>query len=401
MGRGVPGQLPFCLEGTNYLASQELPSPLQNFWSLSVEEQFYLVYPTLFLLVAAVRTRISLLTRLAIGLGLIIVASFAWSVAQTSSNPTVAFFSPLTRAWELALGGLVAVGARWLLRIPRPVAAALTWAGIGAVLVSAFVFTSQTAYPGSSVAIPVVGAALIIAGGTAAPSFGAESGPPLRRPSAGWGPVVRLYLGHWPILIIAAENSGKTGLHLRANLPWLALALLAAVISYLVVENPVRHAKFLWWPPSMGQRRPRTRPYRLTLVVATVHPQPVGVSAGPTPVHKAINRPGTERGDRESLVRKSQPRSRQLPADLTPSLAVRRFHDYGARRGGHATPATGSGYRASMRVRRPRGLDSTTVSLRDSHALMWFRAVNAIAPRRTGGWYPGKGLLHGQPVSVE
>ena len=138
----------FASQGTNYLASQELPSPLQNFWSLSVEEQFYLVYPTVFLLIAAVRTRISLRTRLAVGLGLVIVTSFVWSVVQTSSNPTAAFFSPFTRAWELALGGLIAVGARWLLRIPPLLAAALTWAGIAAVLVSAFVFTSQTAYPG-------------------------------------------------------------------------------------------------------------------------------------------------------------------------------------------------------------------------------------------------------------
>ncbi len=100
----------FASEGTNYLASQQLPSPLQNFWSLSVEEQFYLVYPTLFLLIASLRSFLSLRVRLAIGLGLVTVASFALSVAQTASNPTAAYFSPWTRAWELALGGLVALG---------------------------------------------------------------------------------------------------------------------------------------------------------------------------------------------------------------------------------------------------------------------------------------------------
>ncbi len=67
----------FAAEGTNYLAAQQLPSPLQNFWSLSVEEQFYLVYPTIFLLVAAVRTRMSLRNRLAIALVVVMVVSFA------------------------------------------------------------------------------------------------------------------------------------------------------------------------------------------------------------------------------------------------------------------------------------------------------------------------------------
>ena len=126
----------FAAEGTNHLSSQQLPSPLQNFWSLSVEEQFYLVFPTLFLLLAALRTRISLRARLAIGLTLAPIASFVLSVAQTSSDPTVAYFSPFPRAWELALGGLVAVGTTWLMRVPARVGASLTWLGLGAILFS-------------------------------------------------------------------------------------------------------------------------------------------------------------------------------------------------------------------------------------------------------------------------
>ncbi len=75
---------------------------------------------------------------------------------QTASNPTVAYFSPFTRAWELALGGLVAVGTRWLLQVPSGIGATMTWFGLGAILVSALIFNSQTAYPGSLVAVPVV-----------------------------------------------------------------------------------------------------------------------------------------------------------------------------------------------------------------------------------------------------
>ncbi len=120
----------FASVGTNYLTAQQPPSPLLNFWSLAVEEQFYLVYPTVFLIIAAIRTRTSLYVRLMIGLVAIIVASFALSVLQTASDPTVAYFSPFTRAWELALGALVAVSTRWLLKVPRALGSVMTWAGL-------------------------------------------------------------------------------------------------------------------------------------------------------------------------------------------------------------------------------------------------------------------------------
>ena len=81
--------------GTNYFTASLPPSPLQNFWSLSVEEQFYVVYPTLFLIVASVKSRISLRTRLTFVLGITIAASYWWSVVQTGSNPSAAYFSPL------------------------------------------------------------------------------------------------------------------------------------------------------------------------------------------------------------------------------------------------------------------------------------------------------------------
>ena len=282
----------FAAEGTNYLSAQQLPSPLQNFWSLSVEEQFYLVFPTLFLLLAALRTRISLRARLAIGLTLVLIASFVLSVAQTSSDPTVAYFSPFTRAWELALGGLVAVGTTWLMRVPARVGASLTWLGLGAILFSAIDFNSQTAYPGSLVAVPVIGAALIIAGGTAASRFGAESVLGLRPCTWLGDRSYSLYLWHWPILIIAAESQSRTSLTLRQSLPWLALAVVATIITYSVVENPIRRARFggrrRWASVALGIGL-----IALTLVVATgfLHEEPGGGS----PSARDHIRPGTDR----------------------------------------------------------------------------------------------------------
>jgi peptidoglycan/LPS O-acetylase OafA/YrhL len=234
----------FISVGTSYFGSQLPPSALQNYWTLSVEEQFYVVYPTLFLLTALLFKHISLRRKLEALLVVSIVASFVWSVHQTSTNLTAAYFSPFTRAWELGLGALVAVASPRLAKLPGLIATIMTWAGLIGIFVAAFLFNASTAYPGSAVALPVIATALVVAGGRVHPGIGAEA--LLRLPPFQWlGKLsYSLYLWHWPILIIAAQHVGHP-LSVGDNLLWLVVALALSAGSYFLVENPIRHWSFL------------------------------------------------------------------------------------------------------------------------------------------------------------
>lgn len=235
----------FAASQTNYLASQQPPSALQNFWSLAVEEQFYIVYPTIFLLTPRFARGISLRARLVCVLFAIIVASYAFSIVFTSTNAPSAFFSPLTRAWELALGALIAVAGQRLRRLPPSLAALISWLGLGAIAVASITLTSSSVYPGALVAIPVLGAGLVIAGGAAQPVWGVEC--LLRqRPFQLLGLIsYSLYLWHWPILVIATQHRGSMTLPVWDNVLLLLGATLLATITYRVLENPVRHSSFL------------------------------------------------------------------------------------------------------------------------------------------------------------
>ncbi len=240
-------------DGTDYFQNDTPPSPMQHYWSLAVEEQFYIVWPLLVLLLclyAAWRVRRSAGQR-SLGprvrdlgvspLVVIVGVSFAFSVSYSTTDPVAAYFSPFTRAWELGIGALAACLSTRLILLKPPVQALLSWGGLAAVVVASLVYDGTTVFPGYAAALPVVGTAALLAGGLRAASWGPQRllGLPPMRAVGDWS--YSLYLWHWPALIIAAEVVDD--LSLIRRLAVLAVVVPLSALSYYFVENPVRRAK--------------------------------------------------------------------------------------------------------------------------------------------------------------
>jgi peptidoglycan/LPS O-acetylase OafA/YrhL len=253
------GNFHFASVGTQYFAANQPPSTLQQFWSLAVEEQFYLVWPVLFLLLTWRRMAFSTIGRLVTMLTVVMGASLAWCIIETSQDSVWAFFSPLTRAWELALGALLAVlGPHLRGRSPR-LGVVLSAVGVVAILLCTWFYTSATLWPGAAVIVPVAATGVIIAGGS------------LRSPN-NFGPFVcfspvqwvgnvsySLYLVHWPIIAIATQYSFSP-LPLHSELELVALSIAAASALYYAVENPIRKSTWL------AQRRMLTFAFGAVLI---------------------------------------------------------------------------------------------------------------------------------------
>ena len=176
----------FANRATDYLAQSGQPSLFQHFWSLGVEEQFYLVWPLLLVATFALVRRRRFWLGVAVG-GVALV-SFVACVRLTTTNQPWAFFTLPTRAWEFAAGGLTALIIASGRRLPRVPAALAVWAGLAGLGIAIFGFTDATRFPGTAAALPVLATALVILGGAGIRS-GTPSGrgrrPPYRRPAGG------------------------------------------------------------------------------------------------------------------------------------------------------------------------------------------------------------------------
>jgi peptidoglycan/LPS O-acetylase OafA/YrhL len=384
---GYVANFRFAVTGTDYLSADQSPSPFQHFWSLAVEEQFYLFWPLLILLVGK-RRRV-----LAAVLGLLVAGSFALSVSETARSAPWAYFGPHTRIWELGVGALLAL---WTTAKKRPtrllnwtppktgwgrsheaasgsrvrelVKAAMGWAGLAAIGLAAVRFDDSTAYPGWRAAIPVGGAALLLAAGGAGTGRLLTLRPfqVIGRLSYSW------YLWHWPILVIFPAH----------RLVGAVAALGLAWATYRWVESPLRHRGELRDRPrrglGLGAGLSVTAALVACLLVALPHAIPVG--ARQADLRTTLDAAADPAAALARLIAAGRGVD-VLPANLHPKLA---------QAGGDKAPVWTDGCHVDVPVTAaPDGCvfgdatsTTTVVLFGDSHAAQWFPALQRIAGQR-------------------
>ncbi|WP_186321958.1 acyltransferase family protein [Curtobacterium pusillum] len=242
-------------DSVDYLAQGNQASPFQHFWSLSVEEQFYIALPllllaALWLVRRSLRRGTSAVTVVRIVLGAVVVLSFAWSIVQTQTASGIAYFSTATRAWEFALGGLAATVP---LAAPRTLPARVVrvvgaWVGAAGLVLSLVVITAATPFPGSAAALPVVSATLVVL-------FGGRSGLQRIGRFAPIGFLGRIsyavYLWHWPAVVIVPIVL-RHELTTKDKVAILVGAVVVASITTLCIEEPLRFSR---WVKALRPRR--------------------------------------------------------------------------------------------------------------------------------------------------
>ena len=358
----------FAEVGTNYFAQDNPPSPLQNFWTLAVEEQFYIVWPALLALALfAARGRRMLLI---IPVSAVVLASLGFCIHDTRVNPVGAYFSTFARGWEFGLGALIAIGAAELSRIPGGIRACMSWVGLAGIVLAGVLFTSTTEFPGYAALLPVLATVLVIVGGLGVSHrFGA--GMLLRhQPFALTGDVsYAFYLWHWPILVIVAEHAGHD-LTVWQNLGLLVIGFGVSLITYWSFENPIRHSRVLSMPRPALAMWPATVGMVLGLALVAVSSEPVLASTA-APSVPIVKHP---LGTYTAAVRNSVAPARlasPIPTVLHPSIAQLPY-DNPSGQGGCDT-------RGGLGLRCSEGATKSAkkfVVIGDSHAAAWMPALD-------------------------
>ncbi|MGL5825320.1 MAG: acyltransferase family protein [Nocardioides sp.] len=417
----------------DYFAQDLGPSPIQHYWSLSVEEQFYLIWPLILVGCLgwtrrkhAPENHRGRLPRIAliVALTALTIASFGYATVLTHTSPIAAYFSTAARAWELGVGAIVALIAPSIAQLmsgrPRSLLAAT---GLGLIAVSCIEFGASTPFPGSAALLPVIGAALVLVAGTYPGPADAPGQRSVVVRSLGWSPLqvvgdwsYSLYLWHWPVLILARQGLGRDLKPVETALALVAIFGLSAA-TYWWVETPFREGRvpivdrpavlypaviavvivaclgaggYASWSGSERGNNPAITladyPEATRQATASDGPEP-GPSkpapAKPTPAKPTPAKPAPLQpvDQATALVKASAIAARQgraIPSDLTPDL-----FDLSS----SIVSVGACDYSRAFTTLCPRGdpdADRTLVVIGDSHARAWIPAFDIIGAK--GKW---------------
>jgi peptidoglycan/LPS O-acetylase OafA/YrhL len=359
---------------TDYFAAGLASSPVQHFWTLAVEEQFYLIWPALLLAAAWVSRlagRRSPRPALTVAFAALAVSSLAYGVYSTEAQAGAAYFSTLTRGWELALGGMLALVpvSRLELRA-RWVASALTLGGLGTIAFATYRFSDGTLFPGYAALVPTLGTAAIIAAGffttTAGPARLLTLGPVrhVGRISYSW------YLWHWPLLVFAAAIWGS--LSTLEGIGVLAFSYVPTVLTNRLVEKPFLHSGTL-------SRFPRKA---LTLGGACTAAS-VALGLGLFALTPTVPEAPENRVAGAAALRQDHALQKSAKA-VYPSPQKAETKENRPQMYADGCHLDAPEAKSPPCVYGDPSSDTTVVLFGDSHAMQWFPALNEIAKER--GW---------------
>jgi peptidoglycan/LPS O-acetylase OafA/YrhL len=228
-------------DAVDYTARNNSTSVVQHFWSLSIQVQFFLVWPLAVALVAR-RAPHRLHTHLTAVLLGVFAASLSYSIALTAADQPLAYFHSLTRLWEFALGGLLAL---WIDRVPwtRGERVAFGWAGVLGLVACGFVLDGGSTFPGYAALWPTLAGALVLLGGVTRSSFGVHR-LLLVRPVQFLGELsYPLYLWHWPVLVLFMVARDQDEVGTLGGIAVIMVSLVLAVLTARFVESPLRRVR--------------------------------------------------------------------------------------------------------------------------------------------------------------